>query len=89
MSLLIVRLVVFVLLFWAGWRLWQFWLQQQNNRLDQKNSKDQKLESEDSETMVPCAQCGVHLPKNIALKSGQHYFCCREHQASFDKEDKE
>lgn len=86
MSLLIVRLVVFVLLFWAGWRLWQFWLQQQNNRLDQ-NAKSE--DTEDSETMVPCAQCGVHLPKNTAIESGQRYFCCREHQELFDKEDKE
>jgi uncharacterized protein len=89
MSLLIVRLVVFVLLFWAGWRLWQFWLQQQNNRLDQQDDQNKTSDNPSTDTMVPCAQCGVHLPRASAIESGQHYFCCREHQEAFDKEDKE
>ncbi|SFX75866.1 PP0621 family protein [Marinospirillum alkaliphilum] len=80
MSLLIVRLVVFVLLFWAGWRLWQYWQQMQGSRVEDKTSD--KLEGE---SMVPCAQCGVHLPKGSALQSGPRYFCCREHQEAFER----
>ena len=81
MSLLIVRLVVFVLLFWVGFRLWQFWQakQQPNTHLTRQNKGG-------SETMVRCAECGVHLPSTSAMKAGEHYFCCREHQASFEKE---
>ena len=87
MSLLIVRLVVFVLLFWAGFRIWQYWqIQQNKNNQNQPNNKVDKNQ-DGSETMVPCAECGVHLPKSSAIKDGEHYFCSHEHQDSFDKPD--
>ena len=38
--------------------------------------------SADSEAMVRCAQCGVHVPEKIALKSGEKYYCCDEHRRS-------
>lgn len=82
MSLLIVRLVVFVLLFWAGFRVWQFW-QSKQQQLDDKAFNQNK---DDSETMVRCEECKVHLPKSSAIKAGEGYFCCREHQVSFEKE---
>lgn len=80
MSILIVRLVVFILLFWAGWRLWRYW-QRLQNTADKHPTE--------GEAMVPCAQCGVHLPQSSALKSGSRHFCSREHQLTFEREDKE
>lgn len=82
MSLLIVRLVVFVLLFWAGFRIWQFWQAKQQLPGDKPS-----VENEDgSEIMVCCEKCKVHLPQGSAIKAGEYYFCCREHQESFEKE---
>lgn len=83
MSILIVRLVVFVLLFWTGWRLWRYWQRLQNPTAKQDNRPAE------GEAMVPCAQCGVHLPQSSALKSGSRHFCSREHQLTFEREDKE
>ncbi|GAB3357390.1 MULTISPECIES: PP0621 family protein [Giesbergeria] len=30
--------------------------------------------------MVPCAHCGLHVPRNEALAQGTRYYCCLEHQ---------
>lgn len=90
MSLLIIRLVVFILLFWVGFRLWQYWQtiankNQSNPNQAKNNQTNQNQDS--SEAMVRCAECGVHLPKSSAIKDGEHYFCSHEHQDSFDKPD--
>ncbi|HKM16344.1 MAG TPA: PP0621 family protein [Marinospirillum sp.] len=82
MSLLIVRLVVFVLLFWVGFRIWQYW---QTHQIESKNNQINKNE-DGSETMVRCEKCQIHLPQGNAIKAGEYYFCCQEHQASFEKE---
>lgn len=82
MSLLIVRLVVFVLLFWAGFRIWQYW---QNHQITSNNNQLDK-NADGSETMVRCEECKVHLPQGSAIKAGEYYFCCPEHQVSFEKE---
>lgn len=81
MSLLIVRLVVFILVFWAGWRLWQYWQGFQNQGVEDQQSQD------GHESMVPCAHCGVHLPKSKAIQSGQRHFCCVEHRDEFNHPD--
>jgi uncharacterized protein len=31
-------------------------------------------------TVVRCAHCGLHVPQGEALKSGDHYYCCKEHR---------
>lgn len=87
MSLLIVRLVVFVLLFWVGFRLWQYWQTQLNRHNTNQSNNTINKNQDNSETMVCCAQCKVHLPKSSAIKAGEHYFCSHEHQASFEKPD--
>lgn len=95
MSLLIIRLVIFILLFWVGFRLWQYWQNVANknqpnhtlsNQNQAKNSQNEASQ-EDSEAMVRCAKCKVHLPKSSALQAGEQYFCSREHQDSFEKPD--
>ncbi len=36
-----------------------------------------------TQEMVPCAHCGLMLPKGEALQSdARTYFCCEEHQRS-------
>jgi len=81
MNLLIIRLLVFVMVFWAGWRLWQYWQGFQNQRVEDQQGK------EGHESMVRCEQCGVHLPASEAIKSGSHHFCCQEHRDEFKHPD--
>jgi uncharacterized protein len=33
-----------------------------------------------SETMVPCARCGVNLPRSEALEAAGGFFCSEEHR---------
>ena len=78
MSLLIIRLLVFVLVFWAGWRLWQYWQGFQNQRVEDQQGGN------GHESMVKCEQCGVHLPASEAIKSGKLHFCCIEHRDAYN-----
>ena len=32
------------------------------------------------ETMVPCARCGVNLPRSEALEAAGGFFCSEEHR---------
>jgi uncharacterized protein len=34
----------------------------------------------ETEDMVRCAQCGVHLPRSESLMSGQAFYCTPEHR---------
>lgn len=37
--------------------------------------------ADNSEKMVSCAQCGIHLPQSEAIAGpGAYHFCCGEHQ---------
>jgi uncharacterized protein len=33
-----------------------------------------------AESMVRCADCGVHLPRGESLMVRDQYYCCAEHQ---------
>jgi len=35
--------------------------------------------------LVQCAHCGVHVNEAQALRSGDRYFCCAEHQQRGEK----
>jgi uncharacterized protein len=37
-----------------------------------------------AETMVRCAQCGIHLPRAESLIVRGQYYCCTEHQPRND-----
>jgi uncharacterized protein len=32
------------------------------------------------ESMVPCAYCGVNLPRSEAIAAAGRFFCCEEHR---------
>lgn len=36
--------------------------------------------------IIPCARCGVHIPKSRALFSKDKAYCCEEHRRVADKE---
>ncbi len=37
--------------------------------------------SNDRGAMVPCAHCGLHVPKEEAFRKGERYYCSKEHSA--------
>jgi len=47
----------------------------------QSGSASSKNNRKDSaaEQMVPCKQCGVHLPQSEAVRDGDTFFCSDEH----------
>jgi len=40
---------------------------------------DRPLEKSESEKMVQCAHCGVHLPSSDSFLVGNQYYCCEAH----------
>ncbi|MBL4584647.1 MAG: hypothetical protein JKX83_08525 [Pseudomonadales bacterium] len=45
-----------------------------------RNPTDQDgQEQDDSEQMVPCEHCAIHVPQSEAIKEGEHYFCSEIH----------
>jgi uncharacterized protein len=55
-----------------------FWRQ---NRL--KGSKSQQVKSVDS---VQCAYCGLHLPKDEAIRTDDIYYCSKAHLKAAEKQ---
>ncbi len=65
------------------------------NRIIEIRSKQQSLEdtpapdkSTTSESMVQCAQCGVHLPQSNAYYDGKDTFCSEGHMQDFHAKQK-
>ena len=51
-------------------------LKQYRRGIDQRPRPSVKPESQD---MVSCQECGVHLPKNESILKKGAYYCCKEH----------
>ena len=49
------------------------------------SNKSKKL---NSETMVPCAQCDLHVPKSEAICSDNHFFCGTRHEQEWLEQQK-
>lgn len=79
---MIVRLIVFILIFTLLWYLFA-----RIRRLMQQTTKDQRPPQQgntsfdaDVEQMVVCKKCGVYTPKNHAIKANDtDFYCCVEH----------
>jgi uncharacterized protein len=51
-------------------------------KLSRPSSRAQRESSDDSpQTMVACAQCGVHLPEQDAVHAGSARYCSQAHRA--------
>ncbi len=68
------RILFFVLLALVVYLVW---------RLLQKKALPSAKDSGDAVVprlpMVSCATCGLHIPRNEALKQDDRFFCCEEH----------
>lgn len=67
------RIVFFVLLALAIYLVWRL-LQKKHLPPAGSDSSVVRL------SMVSCATCGLHVPREEALIQNEHYFCCEEHR---------
>ncbi|MBZ9540027.1 hypothetical protein KGQ90_13930 [Modicisalibacter tunisiensis] len=81
MNLLIIRLIIFAVLFWAGLKLYRLYRQW---RLDQDDAS--RPRTIDDGRMVRCAYCRVHLPEADAIRRDALWFCNESHHARFLEE---
>lgn len=81
MGFLIIRLIIFILVFWAGYRIWK--MVQQVKKPANPPTRQEKT-NQAGAPMVKCDYCGLHLPTNESLTHGTHlHFCCPEHRQHF------
>lgn len=81
MNLLLIRLIIFAVLFFAGLRLYRMYREW---KLDQEAPEDAaQLEGDQ---MVRCAWCQVHVPQADALRDRDDWFCSSAHRDRFLQE---
>lgn len=73
------RILFFLLLAVAAYAAWR-WVRSQ--RLGDLRKSQPGNPARPAETMVSCATCGLHLPRQEALVLGERYFCCEDHRRS-------
>lgn len=83
MNLLIIRLIIFVVLLWAGLKLYRMYREYRRER-DELSQREQR--NLDNGRMVRCAYCQVHLPEDDALHQGDRWFCGPDHRDRFLEE---
>jgi uncharacterized protein len=49
-----------------------------------RKSRLEKLSNLQSQKMVKCSQCGVHLAESESLKKGNLFFCSQQHLDEFN-----
>ncbi|MET1081097.1 MAG: PP0621 family protein [Pseudomonas sp.] len=60
------------LLFWLAITLAALWLWR---RLSRRTAPTQQIAA----PMVRCVHCGVHVPREQALRQQDHWYCCQTH----------
>lgn len=81
MNLLLIRLIIFAVLFFAGLRLYRMYREW---KLDHEASADtSQLEGGQ---MVRCAWCQVHVPQADALRERDDWFCSSAHRDRYLQE---
>ncbi|MDR5899378.1 PP0621 family protein [Halomonas vilamensis] len=79
MNLLIIRLIIFAVLFFAGLKLYGMYREWKLDR----EALEQKPERRDGGQMVRCQWCDVHVPEEDALREQNQWFCSSAHRDRF------
>ncbi|MBY5930327.1 MULTISPECIES: PP0621 family protein [Halomonas] len=74
MNLLIIRLLIFAVVFFAGLKLYRMYREWKLEQQDHGPSTQQ------GGKMVRCSWCNVHLPEQDALRAQGQWFCCGDHR---------
>ncbi|WP_249978458.1 PP0621 family protein [Vreelandella olivaria] len=85
MNLLIIRLIIFAVLFYVGLKLYGIY---RERRLSHEQST---LKRHEGGQMVRCRWCDVHVPEDEALRDSEQWFCSSAHRDRFlqEQQDKE
>ncbi|MBR9881201.1 MAG: hypothetical protein GYB17_17105 [Gammaproteobacteria bacterium] len=83
MNLLIIRLLIFAVVFFAGLKLYRMY------REWKFEQQDQGPTSHEGGKMVRCTWCKVHLPEQDALREKGEWFCCGDHRDKFNTESRQ
>jgi len=84
---MIVRLIVFVAIFFIGWWLYrQFVLFKHNQSSAKVQKQDSAQKNEPQENMVRCEECKTFIPRSHAIHDQEaRPFCCEEHLKAFNQ----
>ncbi len=81
MNLLIIRLIIFAVLFLVGLKLYRMYRQW---KLDHEGSPADS--HGEGKQMVRCAWCQVHVPESEALRDKGEWFCSSAHRDHYLQE---
>ncbi|WP_447926984.1 PP0621 family protein [Vreelandella sp. EE27] len=82
MNLLIIRLLIFAVVFYVGLKLYGMYRQ---HKLSQKTAAPERVEGG---AMVRCRWCEVHVPESEALRFEEKWFCSAAHRERYIQEQK-
>ncbi|MBD3897933.1 hypothetical protein IEI94_18915 [Halomonas sp. ML-15] len=85
MNLLIIRLIIFAVLFFAGLKLYRMYREW---KLDREELLDHDTDDSDANQIVRCTYCKVHLPETDALRERGEWFCSSAHRDKYLEEQK-
>ncbi len=81
---MLTRLVIFLLLIFAGWYIWRNFLRP----MLQAASNSDPQQGEEQPKALPmsrCDHCGLHLPDAEAIHEGDKIYCCEAHRQAAQK----
>lgn len=86
MNLLIIRLIIFAVLFFAGLKLYRIYREW---KLDHEELLEGDRDDSRGNPMVRCAWCQVHVPENEAQRAQGEWFCSSAHRDRYLQEQSE
>jgi uncharacterized protein len=72
------KYLIWLLIVFAG--IWWIRQQRQTPSDDTRDQTDKAARPGGPQVMVPCAHCGVHLPKSEAIQGTQGLYCSEAHR---------
>ncbi|MDH5407365.1 MAG: PP0621 family protein [Gammaproteobacteria bacterium] len=75
----LIRILLIALVAWLILRMIK-------TRLD-RHTEHKKTQTDQIGAMVKCHHCGLHIPKQEAIESANHYYCSQEHRQLEQQDD--
>lgn len=82
MNLLIIRLIIFAVVFFVGLKLYGRYRQWQHDRQALEHARKRH----EGGQMVRCQWCDVHVPASEALRADGRWFCSSAHRDRYANE---
>lgn len=77
------RVLLFIAIFVIVYLLLRYYRKQKATDNDVKKESGTKAGARQTEDMVRCAQCQVHLPKGESIVAEAKYFCSEAHRRAY------